>query len=542
MKRSLLIAIAPLLLSGCGTFGSLPEPTGNEPTALPAGNASEATERCPSVGCCESIHPHTLPEALHAYCHCLLFGPPPEEKKANDAQDKASDKEKGKDQEKDKEKEKEKDKDKTQDKEAGADKENGNDSAKEPEEKWYSAHAQFTAVTQAHSNFNPPYTGPRSLLPSEPMATSVTGTLFLNTRLWEGGELIFNPEIAGGSGFSGVDGLAGFSNGEITRVGLVEPTWYFARFYLRQTFGLGGEQEEVKDEINEIAGKRDINRFTINVGKFTCTDFVDDNTYAHDPRTQFLNWSLMYNGAWDYPANVRGYTYGVDLEYNTKWWSLNYGIVAEPSIANGAPLDPHIAKAHGQFLELEERYECWDHPGKIRFMAYLNNAHMGNYRQAVALMPVDPDITLTETYSIKYGFCMSWDQEFSKDFGMFGRLGWDNGQTETWAFTPIDATASLGAVLKGCCWCRPNDAVGLGGAINGLSDAHRAYLAAGGLDFSIGDGKLNYGPEEILEVYYLFEIIKGIQFTVDFQEINNMAYNRDRGAVSVGSMRLHLEY
>jgi high affinity Mn2+ porin len=287
---------------------------------------------------------------------------------------------------------------------------------------------------------------------------------------------------------------------------------------------------------------RDVDRFTIKIGRFTATDIVDDNRYSHDPRFQFLNWSLMYNGAWDYPANVRGYTDGFALELTRKWWTLTYGIVAEPSFANGAPLDPHILAAHGQMLELEQRYELWERPGTIRFLGYMNNAHMGKYREALAEMPVDPNVTLTRAYRIKYGFGMSWDQEITKDLGVFSRLGWNNGQTETWAFTEIDSTACLGVVLKGKHWCRPDDVIGLGGAVNGLSDAHRDYLAAGGLDFSIGDGKLNYSPEEILELYYLIQIHKGIQFTVDFQEINHMAYNRDRGAVSVGSMRLHLEY
>jgi high affinity Mn2+ porin len=478
----------------------------------------------------ETYPPHTLPEALAAYCHCLQCGPPPEDKKDTNEKDKGDTKDKDQDKEKDKDKD--------------ASKENSNDKEKdkEPAESYYSAHAQATVVTQAHSNFDPPYTGPRSLLPSEAMATSITSTLFLDVRLWEGGEVVFNPEVSGGSGFSGVDGIAGFPNGEITRVGIVEPTWYFARFFLRQTFSCGGEQEEVKDEANQIAGKRDIDRFTVSVGKFTVTDFADDNRYSHDPKTQFLNWALMYNGAWDYPSNVRGYTDGIAMELNRKWWTLSYGIVAEPSIANGAPLDPHILKANGQFLEWEQRYELCELPGSIRWLAYLNHAHMGQYREAVAEMPIDPNVMLTESYRFRYGFGLSWDQEITKDFGIFGRLGWSNGQTETWAYTPIDETASLGMVLKGKRWCRPNDEIGLAGAINGLSDAHRDYLAAGGLDFSIGDGKLNYSPEEIMEVYYLIEIHKGIQFTVDFQEINNMAYNRDRGAVAVGSMRLHLEY
>jgi high affinity Mn2+ porin len=511
--------------------------------------------------------PHTLPEALCAYWHCLLCGPPPQDSSAKEnGKEKASnnedakakngsangkknepsktdngdkDKKDGDKGKKDGDKDK-KDGDKDQEKDNGNDKDKEKD--KEPAEAWYSAHAQATFVTMVHSNFNPPYTGTNSLLPNEPMATSMTGTLFLDARLWEGGELIFNPEIAGGRGFSNTLGIAGFPNGEITRVGDVEPTWYFARLFLKQTFSLGGGQEKVEDGPNQIAGTQDVNRLTVSVGKFSATDFFDDNKYSHDPRTQFLSWAIMYNGAWDYPANVRGYTYGVELEYHTKWWTLSYGIFAEPEVANGAALDPHIADANGQALELEQRYEIYDHPGSLRYLAYLNHAHMGNYSEALNAMPVDPNITLTRAYRFKYGFGLSWDQEVTKDLGVFGRLGWDNGQSEAWAFTEVDRLAELGLVLKGTSWCRPNDAIGVAYLIEGLSGPHRDYLGAGGLGFIIGDGQLRYGPEEIVEVFYSFEICKGITFSLDFQEVDHPAYNRDRGPVSIGGMRLHLEY
>ena len=337
-------------------------------------------------------------------------------------------------------------------------------------------------------------------------------------------------------------GVAGFPNGEITRVGVVAPTPYFARLYYQHTIGFGGEQEKVEDGPNLVAGMRDVDRLTITVGKFSATDIVDDNRYSHDPRSQFLNWSLMYNGAWDYPANVRGYTFGVAFDRNIKDWAFRYAILAEPEEANGAPLDPNFAQANGNVAEIERRYKINDHPGKLRFLTYLNNAHMGDYEEAIAQMPVNPVIEDTRAYRIKYGFGLNLEQEITENLGMFSRIGWNDGHTESWAFTEIDRTIALGFVLDGACWCRPNDRVGLAGVLNGLSPEHRAYLAAGGLGFIIGDGHLNYGLEEIVETYYSFAATKNIFVTFDYQEIANPAYNRDRGPVSVASLRVHIEF
>jgi high affinity Mn2+ porin len=412
------------------------------------------------------------------------------------------------------------------------------------EDVWYSVHEQATVISQVHNVFPSPYIGPNSLHPNEPASNSMTGTIFLAARLWESQhcdtQLIFNPEVAGGNGFSHVMGIAGYPNGELTRVGVENPTPYIARLYLRQTIGLGGEREYAADDINQVAGERDVRRLAVIVGKFAAPDIADDNRYAHDPRTQFLNWALVYNGAWDYPANVRGYTYGVAFDYNhSKNLSFSYAVMAEPLFANGAPLDPDFLKAQGQVLEMENRYDLFGRPGAARLMTYLNHAHMGDYNEALQLMPVDPVIAKTRSYRYKYGFGLSLDQELTDDIGFFTRLGWDDGHTETWAFTEIDRTASAGFVMGGRLWCRPYDQIGLAGVLNGLSGPHREYLAAGGLGFIIGDGKLNYGLEQTLEFYYDLQVRPGLVFTFDFQQIVNPAYNRDRGPVSVASIRIH---
>lgn len=412
---------------------------------------------------------------------------------------------------------------------------------------WYSAHAQATVVTQVHNVFPAPYTGPHSLKPSEPAANTMTGTVYYAARLCESErndtQIIFNPEVAGGAGFSGTDGVAGFPNGEATRVGVPNPTPYIARLYVRQTFGFGGEREWAPDDENQVAGERDVRRLAVIVGKLAAPDIADDNNYAKDPRTQFLNWALVYNGAWDYPANVRGYTYGVALDYNhSKNLSFSYGVFTEPAVANGAPLDWHLLKAQGQVAEMENRYELNGRPGTIRLMTFLNHAHMGNYNEALQLMPVDPDITKTRSYRYKYGCGVSFDQALTDDIGFFSRLGWNDGHSESWAYTEIDRTASAGFVMGGRRWCRPYDRIGLAGILNGISGPHRDYLEAGGLGFILGDGRLKYGLEQILETYYAWQVSTGIVVTIDFQEIVNPGYNTQRGPVEVGSIRVHWDH
>lgn len=586
-----LPAVLALILSGCisvpcmqSNFDSCPSAPSTDAKTGTKSDQPESDQTQPAE---KSGKPRTLPQALGAYWHCLRkHGWEKQEQESGEeskSQNKESDtatqgkeskesSESAPQQERDEKKpsknrtqrqepgdnsegsekpnEKKKDanqKDQVEEKKDSKEADKKEDENKEEEKSaWFSAHAQSTLVLQTHNPFPSPYVGARSLFPVEPTATSATGTLFLDGRLWESdgwsGELVFNPEMAGGVGLSQSQGIAGFPNGEITRVGILNPTGYFARLFLRQTWGFGGEQETVADEANQIAGKQDVDRLTLSVGKFSATDFVDDNRYSHDPRTQFLAWSIMYNGAWDYPANVRGYTYGIALDFNQKYWALHYGIFAEPTFANGAQLDPKFLKANGQVLEWVGRWTMDEHPGAIRLLTYGNRAHMGDYLESLQQMPVNPDITLTRAYRWKYGFGMSWDQEITKQLGLWGRLGWNDGRTESWAFTAIDRLAEIGMLLKGKCWCRPNDVVGLCGCIEGLNGNHRNYLGAGGLDFIIGDGKLTYGPEEILELFYNFQVTKGMFVGFDFQEVDHPAYNRDRGPVALYTMRVHIEF
>lgn len=408
-------------------------------------------------------------------------------------------------------------------------------------EPWLSVHGQATAITEWGDNFLSPYFGPNSLLPKA-RATTETATLFVAARLWQGCEIVFNPEVAGGLGLSGTVGLGGINNGEATRAGTISPTPYIARLMLRHVWELDGPWEKLEDAPNQVAGHRDISRITLLAGKMSATDLADQNRYSHDPRTQFENWSLMYNTAWDYPANVRGYTYGVALDFNTIFWAARYGIFGEPNAPNGDMIDPHIDKANGQVVEFEQRWGIGDHPGAIRELFYLNHAKMGKYRLALEWNPTQPNLIPTESYRYKYGFGLNLEQELARDLGVFGRLGWNDGHSESWAFTEVDRTLALGVLLAGRAWRRPQDQVGLAGVINGLSHDHREYLAAGGLGFDLGDGALNYGLEEIVELFYCWQLVKGINATLDLQGVNHPGYNRDRGPVFVAGLRLHLEY
>ncbi|MGA2617173.1 MAG: carbohydrate porin [Thermoguttaceae bacterium] len=411
----------------------------------------------------------------------------------------------------------------------------------------FNAYGQATVITEWNGPFQSPYAGPHSFLSEDETRTSATATIFLGARFWQGCEVYFNPEVAGGLGLSNVFGISAFPNGDISRVGRPEVTPYVARCWIQQTIGLGGEQEKIDSAPNQLAEYKDVSRLTIAAGKMAATDWFDNNRYSHDPRSQFMNWALMYNAAWDFPADVRGYDFGVTAELNEKNWALRYGIFGEPEVANGAEIDPKIGMAHGQVVELEYRYHLLDRPGKVRGMFSWNRAHMGNYREAIALgiaTGTTPDITKTETYaSIKYGLGLNFEQELTDDLGAFLRLGWNDGRTETWAFTEADRTAAFGFLLKGTRWSRPQDEVGTGLAVNGLSGPHRDYLAAGGLGFELGDGKLNYEPELAWESYYKFALKKdAIWVSPDFQFIGDPGYNGDRGPVAVGTVRVHAEF
>jgi high affinity Mn2+ porin len=409
-------------------------------------------------------------------------------------------------------------------------------------DKAWTLHFQQTVVTQWHPSFSAPYSGTNSLQSGAEMKTSVTATLFLGFRLWRGAEFYVNPELSGGQGFSNARGIAGFPNGEIYRVGNPAPAIYPARLYLKQTIDLGGPEVEYEDGPNQIAGQGPAHRLTILAGKFSLTDFFDNNTYSHDPRTQFLNWALMDAGAWDFAADTRGYTWGVLTEYAGPNGAARLAAVLEPETANGLKMDTHITKAYSLNFELERRYTLKTNKGTVRVMVFRNVARMGSYQEALDNPAFETNIVLTDRYSrTKYGFGINWEQTLSADAGVFARVSWNDGHTESWAFAEIDRSLSLGGLLGGKSWGRPHDQCGVAFVMNGLSKDHADYLAAGGYGFMIGDGRLNYGPETIFEAFYGVPVIRGIWLSADYQFVINPAYNRDRGPVHVFGIRVHTE-
>jgi high affinity Mn2+ porin len=404
-------------------------------------------------------------------------------------------------------------------------------------------HGQSTFIPQVHTPFHSPYAGPNSLVNDTDEENSFTATLFTGAKLWRGSEFYWDPEMTGGGGLSGGLGLAGVNNGEVTRVGTRSVRVYTARLFIRQTIGLGGGTDNAASAADQLPGLQDRNRLVWSFGKFSALDIFDNNAYSHDPRVQFMNWGLMANGAWDYPADSRGYTWGTALEWTQAAWSLRGGSFLEPEEANGPHIESDVTRAHGEAMELEHRQDIDGHPGALRVLGYWNHADMGSYRAAIEQSPVDPDITQTrQRGNSKYGFGLNMDQELTPDLGLFSRLGWNDGHTETWAFDEVDRTASLGVRLKGERWKRGNDHVGLAILINGLSQDHRDYLAAGGDGFLLGDGRLNYGTENIIEAYYEWKVCAFAAVTFDIQGVQNPGYNKDRGPLSIEALRLHVEF
>lgn len=374
---------------------------------------------------------------------------------------------------------------------------------------------------------------------------SLTTTLFLGLRLEKNTALYFNPEIAGGKGFSGVDGLANSSNGELPRVASATPKPYVARLYISHDFAFGHELESSESGENQLAGQRSVNRYTVTVGRFTLTDFFDNNRYSHDPRTQFTGWAVMYNGAWDYSADVRGYTWGWVHELHTRNWSFRYASAAMPRVANGLRFDRRLLRNRGDVFEGEYRYAMRGHLGAIRLLNYENRANAGNYAEAIQqaeLNGATPDVSSTRhNGTLKYGFGFNMEQEITEDIGILARLGWNDGKTESFAFTAIDRLATAGVSVTGQRWRRPLDTVATEFTASGISGVHALYLARGGYDFLIGDGRLRYGSERISETYYSARVFPGVFLSFDLQHVSNPAYNRDRGQVWIPSLRLHLE-
>jgi len=412
----------------------------------------------------------------------------------------------------------------------------------DPESDRWEIHGQSTYLAQGYPAFRALYTGPNSLTPSPQAQATWSNSLFLNVRLWQGGELYYNPELLQGFGLSDTVGAGGFPSGEAQKSNFPYPHYNTSRLFLRQTFGFGGEQEELASGPSQLPGKVDVSRLTIQLGKFAVPDIFDGNAYAKDARKDFMNWAMWAPGAFDYSADKVGLSYGATAEFNQKQWALRSGYFLIQSVANSSSFDTRVPERGTYVLELETRYSLFSQPGKIRTIGWMNSAYSGSYRETLDNPALNLDISQTRTGRIKYGYVVNLEQALNDEIGLFGRWSWNDGKTEIMAFTDIDASLSLGASIKGTRWGRPDDVIGLGGAINSLSRDHRDFIAAGGLGILIGDGQLNYRRERILESYYAYALNKQFTLTGDYQLIVNPAYNADRGPVSIFSGRLHGEF
>jgi hypothetical protein len=408
----------------------------------------------------------------------------------------------------------------------------------------YNAHFQTTYVWQSHAPFRALYSRANSLSPNYERSYTFTATGYFGLRAWSGGELYFNPEAIESAAMSNLKGLGGFTNGENEKVSGPQLTVYAARAFLRQTWGFGGSEERVDSSANQLSGEAEARRLVLTAGKFSLLDVFDANPYADNPRLQFLNWALMAYGAYDFAADGRGYTWGAALEYYYDNWAIRAARALEPYESNGLQLDYRISGHHGDQVELEHAHAIGGQPGKIRLLGFRNYARMGGFRDALNFAAANggtPDVANVRKDQAKYGYGIDLQQQLNQDLGLILRGSWNNGAAETYAFTEIERSLSAGINVKGSGWRRPEDTFFLGAVENGLSAAHRAYLAAGGLGAFIGDGQINYRPEQIAEALYVAKAATGVWIGLDFQRIRNPAYNADRGPVRVAGLRLHFE-
>jgi high affinity Mn2+ porin len=412
----------------------------------------------------------------------------------------------------------------------------------DPESNRWEIHGQTTYLPQGYPGFRALYTGANSLTPAPQTQATWSSSLFLNTRLWDGAELYYNPELLQGFGLNDTVGVAGFPNGEAQKSNFPYPHYNTSRLFLRQTFGFGGEQEELASGPLQLSNKVDVSRLTLQAGKFAVMDIFDGNAYAKDTRKDFINWSMWAPGAFDYSADKVGLTYGATAEFNQKQWALRAGYFLMVGTSNANNFDTRVLERGSYVLELETRYSLFSQPGKLRTIAWFNSAFSGSYRETLNNPALMLDIAQTRAGRIKYGYVFNLEQALTDDIGLFGRWSWNDGKTEIMAFTDIDASLSTGLSIKGARWGRPDDVIGIGGAINALSKDHRDFIAAGGLGVLIGDGALNYRRERIFETYYAYALNKQITLTANYQFITNPAYNADRGPVSVFSGRFHGEF
>lgn len=410
---------------------------------------------------------------------------------------------------------------------------------------WLSAQGNF--IRQQDPSFPAKYSGPNSFSPNAAHATSEVETLYTGFRISKNLDFLFDLESAGGAGLSNALGLAGFTNLDVVRNPTLGAAPYVARIMLHYTVPLSKKTVPVTRNALSLSSVAPARRLEVRLGRMSTVDFFDVNSVGSDSHLQFMNWTVVNNGAYDYAADTRGYTYGWVVEYYDNNWVLRYGEMLMPTVANGITLDWNLKRAGGQNFEAEY------HPTLIRNkqtvirgLVFANRANMGSYGEAIhgylTGQTATPDITLYRQQGrVKYGFGYNMEQEIAGGLRAFGRLGWNDGASESFAYTEVDRTVEFGGDFRGGRWKRPSDKIGAAFVVNGISGDHREYLALGGLGFLLGDGALTYGTERILETYYTAHLWRGISVAFDYQHVANPGYNQARGPVNVFSIRVHAE-
>jgi len=408
----------------------------------------------------------------------------------------------------------------------------------------WAVHGQITNVTQGHPTFTAPYSGPNSLRPDGRTEETTDATLYLGVRMWRGAELWLTPELDQGRGLDNTVGVAGFPSGEAYKIGSNTPYLRLPRAFVRQTIELGGEVRPVPSAATQLAGMSTADALTITVGKFGVTDIFDTNTYAHDPRGDFLNWSVIDTGTFDYAADAWGFTYGVAAEWSQGSRTLRGGVFQLSKEPNGKITGVDFS----QFMlvaEFEQRYEWESMGGKVKLLGFLNRGRMAAYRDAVDLAAAQgttPDVASVRKYASRPGLAVNIEHAITPEVGAFVRAGVNDGAKEAYEFTEINRTLSAGVSIQGKAWGRSDDTLGFAAVANGLSGDARAYFAAGGIGILIGDGRLNYRAEKIVEAFYSIHLNAHVAFALDYQHVNSPAYNRDRGPVSIYGIRAHAEF
>jgi high affinity Mn2+ porin len=412
-----------------------------------------------------------------------------------------------------------------------------------PDDDVFAVHGQFTYVDQQTMGFNAPYRGTNSLSPNAGAETT-DATIYLGARPWSGTEIWLNGELDQGFGLDDTLGAAGFPSGEAYKVGKNQPYFRLQRAFVRQTIDFGGAEQKVEAAANQFAANHSDDRLVIWAGKFSVVDVFDNNQYAHDARGDFLNWTAIDAGTFDYAADAWGYTAGAALEWYFSSWALRAGLFDLSDVPNSARLDPGFHEFQTDF-EVEHRHEISGRPGRLSVTLFRSRGRMGLLDQATgtgeaAGMP--PDIAAVRAYRTRAGASLSLEQQIAPQLGAFVRAGKAGGNVEAYEFTDVDRTLAVGLSLQGAGWRRGEDTIGLAAINNGISAARENYLNAGGLGILIGDGRLPHpGPEQIIETYYSAAVFKYVHITLDYQRINHPAYNRDRGPASVVAVRLHAQ-